>query len=57
MNQLFNPLFKSAKSGKEHSLRYDESHPEFAKWLRLKYYNVEMFNIDVYDLKKQFENN
>ena len=53
---LFKELFKEPETGKQHSLRYDESYPDFAKWLRLNYYYVEMFNQDVNDLKIGFDN-
>ena len=52
---LFKPLFKPDVTGKEHSLKYEEVDPEFAKFLRLNYYNVKLSNLDVSILKKNLQ--
>jgi hypothetical protein len=56
MNKEFNyqPLYVECKNGKEHSLRYDEHEPKFAKYLRKKYYNVMLSNRDVSIIKKDY---
>ncbi len=54
---LYKSLYKDNKTGKEHSLKYDELDQDFAKWLRLNYYNVKLSNIDVDEIKKNYEIN
>ncbi len=50
------PINKESETGKEHSLRYDDDNIEFAEYLRQNFYNVKLSNYDVYQLKKNFEN-
>ncbi len=52
---MIKETFKRLKTGKQHSLRYDEHNVEFAKYLRLFYYNVKLSNITVSEIKKDFE--
>ena len=47
------PLYKELKTGKEHSLKY-ENEPEFAKYLRTNYYNVKLSNEDVSIIKQEW---
>jgi len=50
------PINRESETGKEHSLRYDDDNIEFAEYLRQNFYNVKLSNYDVYQLKKNFEN-
>ena len=50
MKDVFKPLNKEPKSGKEHSLEDVDS--EFNKYLRLNFYNVKLSNFDIYEIKK-----
>ncbi len=48
------PLYKEPKTGKEHSLKYENDEPEFAKYLRTNYYNVKLSNEDVSIIKQEW---
>jgi hypothetical protein len=42
------------KSGKEHSLKYEELDINFAKYLRQNYYNVYFSNQDCWEIRKKY---
>ncbi len=51
------PLYKEPKTGKEHSLNYEDIDSEFSKYLRQNYYNVKLSNEDVSLIRKEWKEN
>ena len=51
---IFDNLFEDFKNGKEHSLKYENYEPQFAKYLRLNYYNVNLNNKVLSIIKSEY---
>ncbi len=51
---VIKPIFQENKSGKEHSLRYDNVDNDFANYLRSNFYNVKLSNESVSIIRQEW---
>lgn len=54
-NEIDKPLYKEPKSGKEHSLDYEDIDSEFSKYLRQNYNNIKLGNEDISIIRKEWK--
>ncbi len=54
-NEIDKPLYKEPKSGKEHSLDYEDVNSEFSKYLRQNYNNIKLGNEDISIIRKEWK--
>lgn len=51
---LFKQVDAALKSGKEHSMKYEDTDLAFARYLRTHYYNVMLDNYTVSKIRQEY---